>query len=62
MYVLEEILGRISASFPDDRGRFTCTCMHMNTSIQINNECAYFTIRPKEKICVFPVTCPKKLG
>ena len=44
MYVLEEILGRISASFPDDRGRFTCTCMHMNTSIQINNECAYFTI------------------
>ena len=35
MYVLEEILGLNSASFPNDQGRFTC--MHMNTSIQIIN-------------------------
>ena len=34
-YVLEEILGLNSASFPNDQGRFTC--MHMNTSIQIIN-------------------------
>ena len=29
MYVLEEISGLNSASFPNDQGRFTC--MHMNT-------------------------------